>query len=157
MSAPEPARIPKWSAPILWILGTLLLSPRYGWSQGNPGAWNLLGLIPIAAGLGMIAWGASLHFASTANGWRMETTPRYLITRGPYKFSRNPMYVLELAMWFGWAIFYGSISVFIMFLLWWVAFYFLVPYEERQLKARFGDAFLNYQRNVPRWFKLPPW
>lgn len=163
---PEPALAPRWSAPILWIFGTILvhiafpcwislLTPHHGWAQGSPGLWNWIGLIPVAAGLGMIAWGASLHFVSTPHGWRLETTPNYLLTKGPYKFSRNPMYVLELAMWFGWAIFYGSIVVLFAALMWWIAFYFLVQYEERQLEARFGKDYLNYKRKIPRWFRIP--
>jgi protein-S-isoprenylcysteine O-methyltransferase Ste14 len=160
-----PAQVPKWSGPLLWIVGALVvhvalpfaisgLTVRFGWESGSPNVWNWIGLIPVAAGLAMIAWGASLHFVSTEHGWRMETTPRYLIERGPYKFSRNPMYVLELAMWFGWAVFYGSLTVLIAFFLWWISFYFLVRYEERQLETRFGEEYMNYKRSVPRWFKI---
>jgi protein-S-isoprenylcysteine O-methyltransferase Ste14 len=79
-----------------------------------------------------------------------------MLVKGPYRFSRNPMYVLELAMWAGWSIFYGSIAVFVTFILWWIAFaFFLVPLEERQLEERFGEAYLQYKNSVPRWVGLP--
>ncbi len=161
------ARIPRWSAPILWIVGALLvhvalpwgislLSPRYGWVEGQPGWWNLIGLIPVAAGMGMIAWGGSLHFVAAPGGWEMERTPRYMLVKGPYRFSRNPMYLLEIGMWLGWAIFYGSIAVLIAFVLSWIGFaFFMVPSEERQLEARFGETYLQYKNSVPRWFGLP--
>ncbi len=59
-------------------------------------------------------------------------------------------------MWFGWAIFYGSIAVFIAFILWWLFFAFLqIPTEERQLEARFGEIYLKYKATVPRWIGLP--
>ncbi len=168
--AAEPStrrRIHRWARPLLLIplgLGVhvalpwaiSLLVPRYGWSDGRPGAWNLIGLIPAALGLAMIAWGLSLHFVRTTGVTQWEGTPRQLLYEGPYRFSRNPMYLLELVMWLGWAIFYGSVAVFIGFILWWVFFTFIqIPTEERQLRARFGETYLGYQKTVPRWFGLP--
>jgi protein-S-isoprenylcysteine O-methyltransferase Ste14 len=154
-------------SPILWIIGTLVvhvalpwaiaqLGPRYGWAEGTPALWNLIGLIPVAAGLAMIAWGGSLHFVASPSGWEMERTPRYMLVKGPYRFSRNPMYLLELAMWLGWAIFYGSLAVLIVFFLWWAVFAFrMIPREERDLEARFGETYRQYKDSVPRWFGLP--
>lgn len=40
-------------------------------------------------------------------------TPSYLLMRGPYRFTRNPMYVAELGLWLGWTIFFGSPAVLI--------------------------------------------
>jgi protein-S-isoprenylcysteine O-methyltransferase Ste14 len=66
------------------------------------------------------------------------------------------MFLFELAFWFGWALFYGSIAVLIGFLLFWVALNFMiVPYEERDLEARFGEAYRDYKARVPRWLGLP--
>ncbi len=162
---PERARIPNRTAFILLVAGTVgvhvalplaisLVTPRYGWLEGRPGLWNAIGLIPVAAGLAMIAWAGSRHIVA-AGGWP-ERTPRNILVAGPYRFSRNPMYLLELAMWLGWAIFYGSLAVLIAFVLWWMAFAFIiVPDEERRLEARFGDTYLRYKATVPRWFELP--
>ena len=132
------------------------IAPHYGWAEGRPGVWNVIGLIPVVMGLAMIAWGLGLHFVSDTGVVEWEGTPRHLLLKGPYRFSRNPMYVLELAMWLGWAIFYGSIAVLIAFTLWWTFFAFIqIPTEERQLEARFGESYLNYKAAVPRWFGLP--
>ena len=163
----ERARIPRWIRPVLLIplgLGVhvvlpwaiSLIAPRYGWSDGRPGLWNVIGLVPVAVGLAMITWGLSLHFVRGTGVVEWEGTPRDLLLRGPYLFSRNPMYLLELAMWFGWTIFYGSVAIFIAFILWWVFFAFLqIPTEERQLEARFGETYLKYKDTVPRWIGLP--
>jgi protein-S-isoprenylcysteine O-methyltransferase Ste14 len=137
-----------------WALS--LSTPRHGWGRGYPGRPNLLGLLPVAAGLAMIAWGGSLHVAAAPGGWALERTPPYLLVGGPYRFSRNPMYLLELAMWLGWAIFYGSRALGGAALLWWLDFAVVaVPAEERQLEARFGEAYLRYKTMVPRWVGLP--
>lgn len=166
--APEsrPSKRARWLRPTLLIplgLGVhvllpwaiSLITPRYGWADGRPGVSNVIGLIPVAMGLGMIAWGLSLHFVRATGVVQWEGTPRYLLLKGPYRFSRNPMYLLELVMWLGWAIFYGSIAVLIAFILWWVFFAFIqIPTEERQLEARFGESYLQYREKVPRWFGL---
>jgi len=52
----------------------------------------------------------------------------------------------------GWALFYGSVAVFVASLIFWVLVTFLaVPWEERELEARFGEAYLHYKNTVPRW------
>lgn len=76
--------------------------------------------------------------------------------RGPYSFTRNPIYLAELVLWLGWALFYGSIAVMIGFLLWWMVFEFvIVPREERDIEKRFGEMYRTYKRTVPRWVGKP--
>jgi protein-S-isoprenylcysteine O-methyltransferase Ste14 len=36
-------------------------------------------------------------------------------------------------------------------LLWSVFAFRVIPFEERQLQAMFGDDYLEYKRSVPRW------
>ena len=38
-------------------------------------------------------------------------TPQYLLRRGPYRLSRNPMYAGEAVVWLGWALFYGRLAI----------------------------------------------
>ena len=155
--------IPRWTVPIYWTVGLLivhnvipwgisLLSTRYGWVEARPGIWNLLALILVVTGLAIIIWTMILHFARAPERVEMERTPKYLLIQGPYRFSRNPMYLGELVLWFGWALFYGSVAVLIGFLLILVMMNFrAVPREERDLEARFGDSYLEYKKRVPRW------
>jgi protein-S-isoprenylcysteine O-methyltransferase Ste14 len=63
------------------------------------------------------------------------------------------MYVAELGLWLGWAIFFGSTLDLIGFLvLWSVVMFIFVPREERGLEAAFGQTYLRYKSRVPRWF-----
>ena len=156
----QPKRIPRWLAYVLFAIiwgvvpwAVSLLSPRYGWMAGRPGIWNLLGLIPLVAGIAGSLWALRLHFAESHEGLDWEPNKSYLLTRGAYAFSRNPMYLSELTLLFGWVLLYGSVAVFIAFLVWWAWFsFFQVPQEERTIEARFGEAYREYKNRVPRWF-----
>src|SRR6266496_6860520 len=118
----QPKRIPRWLAYVLfviiwgvvpWVLS--LLTPRYGWVAGRPGIWNLLGLIPLVVGIAGSLWTLVLHFAQSGERLDWEPDKSYLITRGSYAFSRNPMYLFELTLLFGWVLVYGSVAIFIAF------------------------------------------
>jgi protein-S-isoprenylcysteine O-methyltransferase Ste14 len=62
------------------------------------------------------------------------------------------MYVSGLFAWIGWTVFYGSPAVFIGLTLLWSLFTFrVIPNEERQLEALFGDEYREYKKSVPRW------
>jgi protein-S-isoprenylcysteine O-methyltransferase Ste14 len=113
-----------------WLANT---GHRLGWSEGHAAAWNMLGLAP------PLRW-----------------MPEYLLESGPYRWSRNPMYAAELLLWFGWAILYGSVTVLAGAIALWVAISVCVlPWEERALEARFGEAYREYKKTVPRWLELP--
>ena len=130
-----------------------LLTPRYGWVAGHPSPWNLLGLIPVLIGTTGLIWGIALHSAQSSKGLEWELDRSYLLSRGLYAFSRNPMYLSELVLMLGWVIFYGSVAVLIVFAVWYAFFNFYnVPLEERILEAHFGEAYLEYKSKVPRWF-----
>ncbi len=79
-------------------------------------------------------------------------TPSYLLVRGPYRFTRNPTYEAAIAIWFGWTVFYGSAAVLVGLAAIWTAVEFaVVPFEERRLEQRWGGAYREYRRQVPRW------
>ena len=159
--------IPRWLAVILaifisltmiplahgvvpWAISTLL--PRYGWVQGSPGIWNRIGLIPVTIAAALLIWILVLSIAQTPDTVRLGLTPSFLIMRGPYRFTRNPMYVAELGLWLGWALFFGSPGVFIGFVvLLSVVSLVILPREKRGLEAAFGQAYLQYKDRVPRW------
>jgi protein-S-isoprenylcysteine O-methyltransferase Ste14 len=161
---PEKTRYPRWAAPIyltvLFLLvhvaapwGISTLSSRYGWVDGRPGGWNLLALLLVVGpGIAGTLWLIIQHYRASPHTFLELKVGKKLITPGLYAFSRNPMYLSELTFWFGWALFYGSIPVLIAFLLGFAAFNFaVVPYEERDLEKRFGEAYRQYKQAVPRW------
>jgi protein-S-isoprenylcysteine O-methyltransferase Ste14 len=151
-------QIPIVWAVIILIIHVLLpwavarIGPRYGWTQQVPGWWNLAGLVIATIGVGLYVWCLVFHYRSYRTSVRVGFTPPHLVIAGPYRFSRNPMYVTGLIAWLGWVIFYGSPAVFVGHVLLWVIFTIrVIPYEERQLEGLFGDEYLDFKRSVPRW------
>ncbi|MCE9616153.1 MAG: isoprenylcysteine carboxylmethyltransferase family protein [Lentisphaerae bacterium] len=150
-------------------------SGHRGWRPRPPvvallcllGAWGLSALwsgqprlVPLARGVGAGMVGTGLLLGAWAVGLfhRRGTThhpfgqPSALVVSGPYRFSRNPMYVAVawtlcgLALW----------SRAPVMLLAPVAFLLIldrgyVPREERLLAATFGTEFDAYRRRVRRW------
>jgi protein-S-isoprenylcysteine O-methyltransferase Ste14 len=122
------------------------------------------GLLAVMAGAGLIAWALAAHYEAAPRGWAVPTTRQvlrqapyrleYLLRRGPYRLSRNPMYLGEAAVWLGWALFYGSRSVWAGLAALCVAVTGIVPWEERRLLERFGDEYRAYLVSVPRWVRI---
>ena len=79
--------------------------------------------------------------------------PRRLVTRGPYRIVRNPMYLGAGVALIGAAAFYGSIAVLayagFLFL---TSHLFIVMYEEPTLRRTFGSEYDDYSRRVGRWW-----
>jgi len=160
--------IPRWVFVLLglfvWLVGVPLahgvlpwalswLAPRYGWTAGYPGTWNWLGLIPIAAGTAVLIWdfASGLARARELPERMQRLAPPFLMTTGPYAYTRNPMYVAELALWLGWAILFGSLVILLGFVVLTVVINLVLPWEERGLETQFGQTYRQYQASVPRW------
>jgi protein-S-isoprenylcysteine O-methyltransferase Ste14 len=139
-----PRRLAFALAPLLFLVahGVLpwavsLLGPWYGWADGSPSVWNLVGLVTVAVGVTLLLWLTVNGYAPIAQvPERVELTwePQLLMTRGPYAYSRHPMYVGERALWLGWAVLYGSIPVLIGFAILAALVGLLAPREETCLE-----------------------
>ena len=116
---------------------------------GSP--WRYLGAAPIAAGLWVFLW-AGLAFAQKGTTYWPEETPSALVTTGPMRISRNPMYLGLVLILLGIAFLIGSIPAFLpapAFFLTVQAFF--IPPEEETLERIFGEVYLAYCRRVKRW------
>lgn len=78
-----------------------------------------------------------------------------LITEGPYKYVRHPMYTV---IWI-WVLFQGIIlsnwAVIIIGILTWSILYFIrLPEEEKMMMEKFGEEYKNYMKKTK---KIIPW
>ena len=114
------------------------------------------------SGIGLVAVGLYLEARATFVLWmhglgtpHPANPPSKLVDRGPYRFSRNPLYVARLLILTGIGLSLSSLGALFMVLLLAATLEFvLVPREEGRLAARFGHAYWEYQRRVPRWFRF---
>ena len=76
----------------------------------------------------------------------------FLITNGIYKYTRNPMYLGMLFVQFGIAIYFGSISPFIIpFLFIPIMNSRIIQHEEVILEKQFGESYIIFKNSVRRW------
>jgi protein-S-isoprenylcysteine O-methyltransferase Ste14 len=118
-----------------------------------PAAIRQAGLGCVGLGAAGLAWSLAQHFkAAPAGGYEVVArAPEYLLRSGPYRFSRNPMYVAELGMWAGWTLLFANPVLGGATALWALAMRYAVTLEEAALAARFGDAWQQYAAQTPRW------
>ena len=75
-----------------------------------------------------------------------------LVVTGPFRFSRNPMYVARTVLYLGLGLLMNAlwvIAVLVPLLL--VMQYGVIQREERYLEATFGEAYRRYRSAVRRW------
>lgn len=75
-----------------------------------------------------------------------------LVTKGPYRHSRNPMYLTLSILLIAWAVFLSDLLALMLM----PAFYaymtrFQIIPEERALKEKFGDEYEKWAERTPRW------
>ena len=113
---------------------------------------RLAGLVPFALGLFLLLWCVRNFYVLGKGTLAPWDPPRHLVIQGPYRVSRNPMYVAVSLILLGWAIGAGLTSLWIYAIAVPIAFHLrVVLNEEPFLERTQGDAWLRYKASVPRW------
>ena len=76
-----------------------------------------------------------------------------VVSEGPFRFSRHPMYVGFLAILAGCSILAGTLLPLLMLgvMVWLFTVRFVIP-EERHMEQQFGEEYRDYSARVRRWF-----
>ena len=78
---------------------------------------------------------------------------RALLTMGPYRYTRNPMYLGLVVSVLAIAIYIGTLPLFVSAVaLFCLLNFIFIPFEEQKMRHQFGDAFEIYTKQVRRWF-----
>ena len=110
-----------------------------------------LGLAVVALGFAEIAWAFVVMRRTSQDPDPRKPSPE-LIPQGPYRYSRNPMYVGMTLIQAGIGVALGNLWILLL----------LVPTlailqraviekEEAYLQRKFGDSYLRYRNSVRRW------
>lgn len=129
----------------------LVLTEARAWPVWRLPGGRIAGVSLAIAGLGLIGHCNHL-FTRIGRGSIVPIDPtRTLVVVGPYRWSRNPVFVGYLAMLSGMFLASGAAAL----LAYAVAFFFylelFIRREEPDLLARFGDEYRRYMESVPRW------
>jgi protein-S-isoprenylcysteine O-methyltransferase Ste14 len=142
--------------PPIWAVIYELLAAAVSWRLGWP---KLPGFplpffgIPLIV-LGVIApvWAIQLFRREDTEVSPTSPTNRQLVSGGPYRFTRNPMYLglviatFGIALWVGaWPMLAAPVAVFV------TANFVHIPHEEAKMRRQFGEAYDAYVRRVRRW------
>ena len=135
----------------------LLLAVSVGLHFALPAEYRLdfacraCGILAFALGFIMMMWAWWL-FRRSSTAIRPADQASSLITGGPFRFSRNPMYTGMVAMLLGVAVWLGSWPMLIAPVGFFVCMSrVFIPYEEQRLRDTFGEAYTAYARKVRRW------
>lgn len=145
---------PRFYPPVLLLMAVVLMValhyvlPVARWLAWP---WRALGALPIAVAVLVGFWGA-VQFRrhdTTIIPFEQSTA---LIAKGPYRYSRNPLYISMTLILVGLWILLGSLSpvVVVPLFVWWISSRFIAN-EERHLEAQFGRTYLEYKAKVRRW------
>jgi protein-S-isoprenylcysteine O-methyltransferase Ste14 len=110
-----------------------------------------LGVGLMVVGLVIANWAASA-FRRARTSFQLQGESSALTTSGPFRFSRNPMYVSMVIWLVGLAVLLGSLTPFLFpVLLLLGANYLIIPLEERRMEQTFGAQYVEYKQRVRRW------
>lgn len=112
---------------------------------------TFLGSLLLVAGFLLRVW-ATCYFYQNQMKVISLSPQRTLVTSGPYRFSRNPLYLGGNAFVFlGAALLFGSPVALLITIIHLPLVDLFIRREERQLERDFGNDWLEYRKRVRRW------
>ena len=148
---------PSWIVRIptpLWLIGLVILALLIDWPLQLPAILQQqpLGIALIVAGIAFAGWARLTFKKVNAEIMPSSETHSVLVASGPFRISRNPMYLGILVVGVGAALVAGTWLMWLVPVLLFVLDNFvIIPFEERSMEQTFGDAFRAYRSRVRRW------
>ena len=111
-----------------------------------------LSLLVGIGGVLLSGWGERTFAAEGTDILPASPTNKKLVTRGPFRHTRNPMYLGLVLMALGFAFYFGTIPFYaVPVLLFVLCDFSFIPFEEAKMQRQFGDQYTDYLRRVRRW------
>jgi len=105
-----------------------------------------VGAILIVGGLALALWGVRVLGVSATSGLQDS-----LVEVGPYRFMRNPQYLGDIVLLFGWGILANSLRAWVLCVVAMTWFALAPLTEEPWLRKQYGEAYDAYRQRVPRF------
>ena len=142
---------------VLAPAGAIQLNEALDWPRWQIAGGRALGAVLVLAGIALFAYCSGL-FSRVGRGTPVPLEPpERLVIEGLYRFSRNPMYVAQIAYLVGLFLYRGELSLALYAAIYAGAIHTsVVRTEEPELRQRFGEEYVRYTREVPRWISIWP-
>ncbi len=141
---------PVWTLIYLIIAG--VASAYYPWKTIVDPTVIPLGVSLIALAFVPAVWAVSLFRREGTEINPTSETNKKLVIAGPFRFTRNPMYLGLVLLSLGIAFCAGSLPMFVVpLLVFATANWVHIPFEEAKMRRQFGTAFDDYTRRTRRW------
>jgi len=109
-------------------------------------------------GMPLLAWGylqyrlvGRYRLQLGGGGPGMAAPPKRIVAQGPYRYTRNPMYLGHLIFMSGLALTFWSPFALLLLVLRAAWFQYRVMGDEARLEATFGAEYTAYRAQVKRW------
>jgi protein-S-isoprenylcysteine O-methyltransferase Ste14 len=118
--------------------------------------FDLLAVIPLSLGVFLLLWCVREFYVVGKGTLAPWTPPRELVVTGPFRFSRNPIYIAVVLIILGWALAFDSLPLVVFALATLLVFQLRVVLGEEPWLARtHGKPWVEYRERVPRWVGPP--
>ena len=109
--------------------------------------------VPVFMGLGFAIIALSFReFAKARTSVRPDRAANALIWTGPFRYSRNPLYLAVSFLIVGIGVWVNSLWILVMLIpLFLVMSRAVIAHEERYLEHKFGQEYLDYKKSARRW------
>ena len=122
------------------------------WRRGAASGVRPLGMVHLALGVAALLWCVREFYVAGKGTLAPWSPPVHLVVSGPYRYSRNPMYLAVLTVVTGWAHAFASWGLLPYAGALLVAFELRIRHgEEPWLSRRHGAAWIAYAARVRRW------
>ena len=141
---------PNWMFLFLALAG--IASAELPWKQIAQ-----LRVVPLGIALAVLGFALTLSALALFRAEGTEINPtsetnKKLLIAGPYRFTRNPMYLGLVIFSLGIAFWIGTPPMFaVPVLVFAVANWVHIPFEEQKMRRQFGSGFDDYAGKVRRW------
>ncbi len=116
-----------------------------------PIPWTLIGVVPLLLGI-VLAAIANRLFHKRRTPVHPFRLPSSLVVNGPFKYSRNPMYLGMVLALTGFALLLGTVTPWLVIPPFvWLMTVLFIRQEEQTMEKQFGSDYLAYKKKVRRW------
>lgn len=141
---------PAWAA--IYLALACAVSAVFAWRTIVDLRILWFGAVLIAAGAAFAISAALLFRGEETEISPTSETNRKLVIRGPYRLTRNPMYLGLVLASLGIAFCVGSLPMFaVPLLIFATTNQVHIPFEEAKMRRQFGAAYDRYTRETRRW------